>query len=345
MPDGGPLRGLALSSDEFARLMAGYAGRDTQLGALAVAVSGGADSMALCLLAHDWATANGVRLTALTVDHGLRAGSDEEAAQVGAWLGARGIDHHILTWEHAAKIISRVQERARGARYALMRNWCLDHSVDCLLLAHHLEDQAETVLMRLKKGSGLLGLAGMARVRDLDGVKLVRPLLGVTKARLRATLHDFDQAWVEDPSNQNEKFERVRIRQLLVHLERDGVSAEGLARAAEGVTRVRDVLHAAADKLIAKSEQQVEAGLCIAAKTFLTAPETIQKIALSKLLMQVGSGAYPPAQLKLERVLAWMAVGRGAEDPARTLGGCVVRRTGRGDGLAFNVLLESPRGG
>ena len=343
MPDGSPLRSLSVSFDEFARLMAGCAGRDTQMGALAVAVSGGADSMALCLLTHDWATANGVRLTALTVDHGLRLDSAHEAAQVGAWLGGWGINHHILTWKHDAKVTSRVQERARDARYALMRNWCLDHGVDRLLLAHHLEDQAETVLMRLKKGSGLLGLAGMAQVRDLGGVELARPLLDVAKMRLRATLSDFDQGWVEDPSNENTQFERVRTRQLLAHLERDGVSAGRFARAATSIARVRDVLDTAADELISKAEQ-VEAGLCIDAKTFLTAPETIKKIALSKLLMQVGSCAYPPAQLKLERVLAWMAVGRGLEDRARTLGGCVVRRTGQGDALAFHVLPESPRG-
>ena len=343
MPDGGPLRGLCVSSDEFARRMVGCLEFGAQPGAVAVAVSGGADSMALCLLANDWATANGVQLTALTVDHGLRQDSDREAAHVGAWLHARGIDHHILTWVHDATITSRVQERARDARYALMRSWCLGHGVARLLVAHHLEDQAETVLMRLKKGSGLLGLAGMARVRDMGGVELVRPLLGVAKARLRATLSDSDQTWIEDPSNENTQFERVRMRRLLAQLERDGVSAELFARAASSIARVRDVLDTAADELIATAKN-VEAGLRIDAKTFLGAHQTVQKIALSKLLGRVGGGAYPPARLKLERLSDWMASGNQSVGDARTLGGCAVRRTGRGDARAFVVLPESARG-
>jgi len=339
MPDGAPVRSESVSSDEFSHLIGG----EKRSAAIAVAVSGGADSMALCLLANDWAMAHGVRFSALTVDHGLRSGSDDEARQVGAWLRARGIDHHILTWKHDGKVKSRVQERAREARYRLMRRWCLDHGVEHLLLAHHLEDQAETVLMRLKKGSGLLGLAGMARVRDVDGVKLLRPLLGVAKARLRATLDNFDQAWIEDPSNENVQFERVRTRQLLAHLEADGVSAKALARAAKGVARVRVVLETAADEAIAKAAP-LQAGLRIEAKPFLAAPKTVQKIALSKLLMQIGGGTYPPARLKLERLHAWMAAGRGGQDRTRTLSGCAVRRTGRGDALAFLVSPESPRG-
>lgn len=343
MPDGGPLRGFCVSSDEFARRMVGCSGLAAHPGAIAVAVSGGADSMALCHLAHDWATAHGVRLSALTVDHGLRPGSDREAAQVGEWLRARGVDHHILTWVHDATVTSRVQERARDARYALMRSWCLDHGVDRLLVAHHLEDQAETVLMRLKKGSGLLGLAGMAGVRDVGGVKLVRPLLGVEKARLRATLSDAGQVWIEDPSNENTQFERVRMRRLLAQLERDGVSAVRFAQAASSIARVRDVLGAAADELIDMAKN-VEAGLCIDANPFLGAHQAVQKIALSKLLGRVGGRAYPPARLKLERLSAWMASADHSAGDARTLGGCVVRRTGRGDARVFHVLPESPRG-
>jgi len=340
MPDGGPLRGSAVCSDEFVRLMEGC---DPQAGTLAVAVSGGADSMALCLLAHDWAMSNGVQLSALTVDHGLRTGSDGEAAQVGAWLCKRGINHRILTWKHNAKISSRVQERARNARYALMRGWCLDHGVNRLLVAHHLEDQAETVLMRLKKGSGLLGLAAMAPARDLDGVRVLRPLLSVPKARLRATLIGAGQSWIEDPSNENPLYERVRTRQLLAHLEREeGVSAGRLAGAAGAVARVRDILDAAADELVATADG-VDGGVSIGTQPFLAVPMTVRRLALAKLLRHVGGGAYAPARLKLERMLGWMAVGNGRADGARTLGGCAVRRGNKGKETVFLILPERPR--
>ncbi|HEY9079008.1 tRNA lysidine(34) synthetase TilS [Magnetovibrio sp.] len=342
MPDGGPLRGSAISSDEFARLMAGCFDFAVQPEALAVAVSGGADSMALCLLAHTWAAARGVRLTALTVDHGLRLESADEAAQVGLWLNARGIAHHILTWNHDTEISSRVQERARDARYALMRQWCLDHGVDRLLLAHHLEDQAETVLMRLKKGSGLLGLAGMAQERDLDGVMLMRPLLGIAKARLRANLEAVGQDWIEDPSNQNRRFERVRTRNLLTHLQDEGVSAQGLANAAAAIARVRDVVDRAAIDLIATAVQ-MEKGLLIDAHRFGTAPAPVRHHALTKLLAQIGGGAYPPARTKLARLLAWMAAADSQGDGARTLGGCTVRCKERAGRRSFLICAESPR--
>ncbi|HLU65659.1 MAG TPA: tRNA lysidine(34) synthetase TilS, partial [Kofleriaceae bacterium] len=167
---------------------------------LAVAVSGGPDSLCLCLLAHGWAKARGGEVSALTVDHGLRPTSADEARQVAAWLGPRGIDHHVLRWT-GAKPATAIQEAAREARYRLLGDWCRAAGVLHLLLAHHLDDQAETVAFRRARGSGPEGLAGMPAVRELAGLRLLRPLLGVPKARLVATLEAAGQAWLEDPSN------------------------------------------------------------------------------------------------------------------------------------------------
>src|SRR5512144_1702125 len=143
---------------------------------LAVAVSGGADSMALGLLAHDWAVARGGRVTALTVDHGLRPASAKEAAVVGSWMSACGIEHHVLRWR-GEKPASAVQNAARIARYRLLCEWCRQANVMHLLLGHHSGDQSETILHRLVRGSGIFGLAGISPLVETSEVRLLRPLL------------------------------------------------------------------------------------------------------------------------------------------------------------------------
>lgn len=291
---------------------------------IAVAVSGGADSMALCLLAGGWARALGVKLTALTVDHGLRKAAAEEARQVGDWLAARGIAHHILHWSEGPQCASRVQERARQARYALMTAWCRAHGAAQLLLAHHLEDQAETVLMRLRKQSGLMGLAGMAKVRDLDGVRVLRPLLDTPKARLRATLAAYGQDWIEDPSNADLRFERVRVRGLLQALRRhDGLEPRRLARAAAACARVRSVIERAADEALAEGAWQ-QAGYRCAVSLLVDLSAPVQNVAFSRVLCRVGGRIYPPSSEKLARLTVWLASSPRDGD-ARTLAGCEVR--------------------
>lgn len=327
-----------VAADEFARLMTTF--HVVEGGHVAVAVSGGADSMALALLLHGWGRDLGIAVTALTVDHGLRQGSAAEAAQVGAWLGARGLDHHILTWQHDTPVTSAVQARARDARYGLMGDWCNGHDVTHLFTAHHQDDQAETVLMRLKKGTTLFGLAAMQASRDLGGVVLARPLLTVAKARLTATLHANGQDLVEDPSNQNQAFERVRVRQLLQTLADEGVSAERLAGAARGARAVRDILDAAAQRLLS-AHTKFQAGVVTLNQPFWDAPEVVCTRALANVLTRVGGSDYAPSPAKLDRLYAWMA--RSGEvsgrTPGRTLGGCWVRRKGG----EFFISPEPPR--
>src|SRR5689334_12818293 len=161
---------------------------------LAVAVSGGADSLALALLADRWARACGGRVTALTVDHGLRPEAAREARQVGRWLKASGIRHVILRWsppamkKTATARLANLQAAARDARYELLCGWCRQHAVLHLLLAHHRDDQAETLLLRLARGSGLDGLAAMAPLVERSAVRLLRPLLAVPKTAITGYL-------------------------------------------------------------------------------------------------------------------------------------------------------------
>jgi tRNA(Ile)-lysidine synthase len=179
---------------------------------IAVAVSGGADSAGLLLLA---AAAFPGRVTALTVDHGLRAGSAAEAAAVGAACAARGLPHHILT-RAGPPITSNMQAQARAARYMLLGRWCADHGHGLLLTAHHADDQAETLVMRLQRGSGADGLSGIRQCRALrPGVMLVRPLLAVRQAVLAGIAAAADWPVVDDPANRDPRHDRTAVRALL----------------------------------------------------------------------------------------------------------------------------------
>ena len=179
---------------------------------LAVAVSGGADSLALLLLARD---ALGDRVRALTVDHGLRAASAGEAAQVAAICRTLGVAHRTLRWE-GAKPKASVQAAAREARYRLMADWCEGQGIAWLATAHHADDQAETLLMRLARGAGLGGLAGVRAARRLaPGVTLLRPLLDARRDELASIVATAGLTPIDDPSNRDPRYDRTRARRWL----------------------------------------------------------------------------------------------------------------------------------
>jgi tRNA(Ile)-lysidine synthase len=181
---------------------------------IAVAVSGGPDSVALLLIA---ATGFPGRVAALTVDHGLRAGAAAEAAAVARQCAAAGIPHAILAWL-GDKPSANLQANARAARYRLMADWCVAHGFGILLTAHHADDQAETLLMRLARGSGNAGLAGIRARRELgQGVVLLRPLLGLRRADLAAIAAASGWDIADDPSNRDLRHDRTAARQLLAN--------------------------------------------------------------------------------------------------------------------------------
>lgn len=227
--------------------------------AICVAVSGGADSMALCLLAQHWAQEHHITLHALTVDHQLRPESAAEAAQVAAWLAAKKIPHRTLVWQ-GDKPSSNVQAAARDARYRLMADWCGQHGVRHLLLAHHLDDQAETFLIRLGRGSGVDGLAAMQPLAPRDGITLVRPLLDIPKAQLIDYLQAQQQNWVEDPSNSKPEYTRSRARALLPQLAEAGISTATLAATASHMARARDYLEQQANAAYGECATEYEQG-------------------------------------------------------------------------------------
>ncbi len=292
--------------------------------AVAVAVSGGADSMALCLLAHAWAARRGGTVAALSVDHGLRHGSLAEARQTGAWLNSRGIEHHVLRWR-GDKPGSNLQAAARAARYALLTEWCRRRSVLHLLLGHHREDQAETVLLRLGRGSGVAGLAAMAGVTETPDLRLLRPLLSVPKGRLVATLRRRGQDWIEDPSNRDPAYARVRMRQAMPALGREGLTAERLAATAARLGRARGELDAATAGILARAAELHPAGYCLLDPMALAvAPPEIGLRAVARMLITVSGGVYPPRRARLLRLYQAIAAKPGGArlGGGRTLAGC-----------------------
>ncbi|MDA8231909.1 MAG: tRNA lysidine(34) synthetase TilS [Magnetospirillum sp.] len=286
---------------------------------IAVAVSGGPDSLALALLAADWAAARGGRAHCLTVDHRLRPQSTAEAETVGGWLAARGIAHAILPWT-GEKPQADLQRAARDARYALLRGWCRERGFLHLLLAHHRDDQAETLLLRLGRGSGVDGLSGMACVHEAADARLVRPLLGLPRARLAATLSARGQPWIEDPSNANPAFARVRMRQLLPDLAPEGLTSRRLAETARRLGRARAALEEGVAAAAARWVVLHPAGFAtIDAQAFALLPDEIGLRLVSRLVMAVGGGVYPPRRERLERIHAALS---GTAFSAATLGGC-----------------------
>lgn len=176
-------------------------------GTVAVAVSGGADSMALMSLMRQ----TYANVVALTVDHQLRFESRQEAEQVAVWMAAWGVEHTILTWNEPSH--QRLQERARQARYQLMGQWCKERGINTLMTAHHQDDKVETYWMRVFKGSGLTGLCSIQAERSMPFGRLIRPALTISREELRQALDG--HSYIDDPSNHNTQFERVRVRQWL----------------------------------------------------------------------------------------------------------------------------------
>ncbi|WP_244434174.1 tRNA lysidine(34) synthetase TilS, partial [Azospirillum sp. B506] len=199
-----------VTPEEFARTLAAIGGFEPAP-AVAVGVSGGGDSVALVLLLRHWVAERGGTLLALTVDHGLRPESGDEAAAVGQAMARLGVPHRVLRWE-GTKPSAGVQAAARTARHRLLGAACAGAGILHLALAHHRDDQAETVLLRLARGSGIDGLAGMAPVRADGAVRVIRPLLGFSHDRLLATCRAEGVDWIEDPSNHNPRFARARLR-------------------------------------------------------------------------------------------------------------------------------------
>ncbi|MDD4616661.1 MAG: tRNA lysidine(34) synthetase TilS [Alphaproteobacteria bacterium] len=306
---------MPIDEIEFGRFLEPFAPLSSKI---ALAVSGGPDSMALAYCAKRWAQRD---LVALIVEHGLRPESPAEAVNVKERLEALGIETEILTWKHDV-VHDRVQEKARDARYGLLFEACRRHGTFDLLLAHHQGDQAETVLMRLAKGSGIDGLAGIPPQNMREGVRLLRPFLQVSKARLVATCQTAGVQFVIDPSNASEKYARGRIRKIMPLLEAEGLSVENLSLLAQRAREAKEALEIATRELL-KSIATAEQGGCVKLDraALRAAPRALALRGLAEGLRYVHEEAYPPEYAALSSLLD--AVLAPKEEEVRTLYGCI----------------------
>lgn len=279
-----------------------------------VAVSGGGDSVALLHLVTERVGARAVR--AVTVDHGLRDGSAAEARFVAELCASLGVAHDVLRWSDRGG--GNLQERARLARRRLIGAWARGYGVRTVHLAHTSDDQAENVLLRLARGSGVDGLAAMRGMFGDEGVLWLRPLLGVSREDLRRWLRARGLAWVEDPSNEDPRFDRARARAMMGHLAGLGLTRDRLVQTAEHMARARGTLVESAVLLAEEIAREDGADLLLRDGFLFHYDQTDTPCRLLALaIMWVGGGSRRPRWRALERVALMVH-----RHEAATLGGC-----------------------
>lgn len=276
-----------------------------------VALSGGGDSVALlhlCLRA-------GIKVEAVTVDHSLRAESAAEAVAVAADCGALGVRHDVRVWQHGAPT-GNLMDQARRARLGLIGDWARARGIATVALGHTRDDQAETLLMGLARQAGIDGLSGMRRAWSAGGVQFVRPLLDAGRTELREWLAAQGTGWIDDPTNDNDRFTRVKARQVLAALAPLGITGEGLAAVAGHLAQVRAALEVQVAGVAARLVRE-EAGALVVDALLFAEPAEVRRRLIVAGLRWLSGAEYAPRADAVARLEAAMAAGRDA-----TLWGC-----------------------
>lgn len=309
---------------------------------IALAVSGGPDSMALLLLVDRWRRRrleqglSAPDLTILTIDHGLRKEAGEECQFVLDKAHELGYKAELLHWT-GPKPTTRIQEMAREIRYQQMAAACHLRGIKILMTAHHLDDQGETFLMRLARGSGVDGLSAMAFESRHYGLKLVRPLLEFEKTELVAQLDQSGWSYKIDPSNEDTKYERVRLRKRKEELQKLGLSSKMIGLAASRLRRAKIALNEVSNEFLAKNAFISDYGTArIDQLAFFDAPDEIAIRALSKLLKLCGGSLEVANMARLENLMAKL---KDDFSTNHTLAGC--RLIAKGD--FWLILREAGR--
>lgn len=312
---------------------------------LALAVSGGPDSMAMAALVSAWAqSVQRSDIPVLIVDHGLRPESAQEARTVAARVAAMsGLDPEILSLD-LGHPRTGVMEKARAGRYARLAAYCADHGISHLFLAHHRDDQAETFLMRLAKGSGLDGLCGMRAVQPYDTrLALVRPFLEAPKSALVATCEAFEVSYVCDPSNENERYLRPRLRKSIQVLEKEGLSSARLSVTAARLARARAALETISARVFEETllPQESEDMLSLDREALRLWPEEIRlRVILCALKCLDPDFVSPAMRLeRLEKIVDLLFLDEGLR--RRSLGGFLFSR--RGEKIILEREKKNPR--
>jgi tRNA(Ile)-lysidine synthase len=311
-----------------------------------LAVSGGGDSTALMHLVNRWRQVkerNRPEIQVLTVDHGLRPGAKAEAAAVQAAAEQLGLPAKILTWTGAMPATG-IQEAARNIRYDLLIGEVVKAQADsALVVAHHRDDLAETLLMRLARGAGVDGLAAMQPITSRQGATIIRPLLDVPKSRLLATLRAAGAPWFEDPSNHNADFERSRLRAAAASRKNLGLSDEALALTSRRLARARYALDGMVSQLLApRLEDRLlsKCGLFEWMWPLGSIPDEIAVRLLMRILPAIGGTSEPARMARVEHLYEDMQ-----REPFRggTLSNCVIKPAKPETGALFQIYREPKR--
>lgn len=262
-------------------------------------------------------------LCAVTVDHRLRPEAAEEAAFVGRRCAEIGIQHDVLIWEHG-EVKGNLMQAASAARYGLMAAWAARRGVTCVLVAHTADDQAETFLMGLARSAGLDGLSGMRPSFHVDGVRFARPLLRQTRQGLREHLARHRLTWVDDPTNENPEYTRVKARRSLAALAPLGIDVRNLTEVIYNLAAARAALHAAAVKAASRIVQEKAGALMVERQAFQACEPEVRRRLLIGMVQWIGGGRHAPRESKVAALMQAVDANRDA-----TLAG--VRFRNRGD--------------
>tara|TARA_Y100000590_G_scaffold140329_1_gene160939 strand:- start:1080 stop:2150 length:1071 start_codon:yes stop_codon:yes gene_type:complete len=288
----------------------------------ALAVSGGSDSLCLSYFSKVYSTELGNKIHVLIVDHKLRKESKKEALKVKKILKKRKINSTILSWKGKVPL-SNIQKNARNIRYNLLSDYCLKKNIKYLVTAHHEDDQIENFFIRLIRGSGLTGLSSMSTsTKYSPKLKIVRPFLNLNKKDLKYVTLKFFKTYIEDPSNKNEKFLRVRIRKYRKSMEREGLDTKKIINTVENLVSANQALNHYKNKALYKHTSFINKNKClINKKIFLEEAGEIVFKSFSDILSLVSGTYYPPRSKKITNLIVRIKKGKFVKS---TLGGCVI---------------------
>jgi tRNA(Ile)-lysidine synthase len=290
--------------------------------AFLVAVSGGSDSLALSALSKFYSKENKNKIFYVMIDHGLRSNSSKEALDVKNLLKKKGIVLKVL--KNKKKINKNIQSQAREIRYKLLLNYCSKHKIKFIMTGHHRDDQIETFLIRLSRGSGIQGLSSMNQITKLNnGIKLFRPLLNEKKENLIFLAKNYYGKIFKDPSNVNQKYLRTKIRNLIKQFEKNGINRDRIISSINNLAATRDTLNSYIIKIEKKCLIKKRNNILINLEPFLLENNDIQIKILSNSLKHISKNYYPP---RAKKVLNLISRVKTKKDLKVTLGGCVVNK-------------------
>ena len=287
-----------------------------------VAVSGGPDSLALTALSKIYSNEKKNKIFYALVDHSIRLNSSEEAKAVKSFLKKKKIILNIL--KNKEKINKNIQCHARDVRYKLLVDFCNKHKIKFILTGHHRDDQIETFLIRLSRGSGVQGLSSMKRLSVLNNkIKLVRPLLDEKKEDLTFLSKQYSGKIFKDPSNTNQKYLRTKIRRLIKQFKKSGIKHERIINSINNLGATRDTLNTYIYKVEKSCVNKKKKETVISLKNFSLENEEIRLKVLSNCIKNVSKNYYPP---RAKKILSLLSKIKSDEKLKATLGGCVIQK-------------------